>query len=494
MADQKKAEKLQKVEADYQALQDQYDVIKIDRDELARKANTVDKYKQKAQASLDLEKQNQLVRGEVEEIREQLKDYEEAANQIAGLKKALEEYEVLLPRVEQDRHDLQLVKGKLEVDNADLRRRCEAAIEQHAKDQDRIIDLMAGPIGIDSPRISEPNGLGSLDEELETSEEIAEQEQMADLMNKNHHLARAAAAADMHAASLEQKLDRSTISYRDLEHKYFDTYQDKLALESSLTEVEAGKALERSVSSPSRHLLLSTYNLHSTAIYKKMRDEIEKHKQFARELTAQNTLLGKKIREAQLDRRPSASSIINSYTDKGAVSVIGKEELDILQEVKKFNAKELEVQQEEITKLNERIAILETDLAEKNAMLRNELLTRRRKSLDSVNSGQIQSTLDEIKAVIGQSLDRERSSDLVRPSYNEAGLEDYMGDLAQKIMKTRERLAESEEVQQITLSHPYEILAKPANAHTIPRQDRRRSGLNGLLTWEPSKSKSKPTK
>ncbi|MCJ1285315.1 hypothetical protein MMC26_004655 [Xylographa opegraphella] len=404
-------EKLQKSEADYQALQDKFDMLRIDRDEQARKANTVDKYKQKALASSDLERQNQLVRGEVDEIREQLKEYEEAAKQVTALKKTITEYETILPRVEQDRHDLKHKMRQLEIDNAELSKRCDAAAAQHAKDQDRIIDLMEGPIGLDSPRTSGPNGLGPLDEELETSETTAEQEQVADLQNKNRQLARAIAAADMHVSALDQKLEKSIMSYRDLEHRYFESYHDKITLESSLTEVAAGKPME------------------ATEIYKRLREEVEKHKQFVRDLTAHNHFLGKQLREAQLDQ-----------------SIAGKDELDALQEVKKFNAQELELQQEEITKLNERIAVLEIDLSEKNTMLRSELLTRKRKSVDESISGEhLQSTLDEIKAAIGQPLDRDSSTDLVRPAYNEASLEEYMDSLAQKIIKTRKRLALTEE-------------------------------------------------
>ncbi|MCJ1385466.1 hypothetical protein MMC17_008589 [Xylographa soralifera] len=443
---QKNEEKLQKSEADYQALQDKFDVLRIDRDEQARKANTVDKYKQKALASSDLERQNQLVRGEVDEIREQLKEYEEAAKQVTALKKMITEYETILPRVEQDRHDLKHKMKQLEIDNAELSKRYDAATAQHAKDQERIIDLMDAPIGLDSPRTSGANGLGSLDEELESSKTTVEEEQVADLKNKNRQLARAVAAADMHASSLDQKLEKSTMNYRDLEHKYFESYQDKLALESSLTELTAGKPMEALVSPPIRQPIHCTHEPHSTEIYKKLRKEIEKHKQFVRELTAQNHFLEKQLREAQLDRRPSALSIINAYTDEGAESIVGKDELNALQEVKKFNTQELELQQEEIANLNERIALLEIDLSEKNMMLRSELLTRKRKSSgEDISSGHLQSTLDEIKAAIGQPFDSEPSIDLVRPSYNEAGLEEYMGGLAQKIVKTRERLALTEE-------------------------------------------------
>ena len=469
-------------------------MLRIDRDEQARKANTVDKYKQKALASSDLEKQNQLVRGEVDDIREQLKEYEEAAKQVAALKKTIIEYETILPRVEQDRHDLKHKMKQLEIDNAELSKRCDAAIAQHAKDQDRIIDLMDGPTGLDSPRASGADRLGPLDEELESSETTVEQEQVADLKNKNRQLARAVAAADMRVSSQDLKLEKSTMNYRDLENKYFETYQDKLALESSLIELAAGKPIEVLVFAPSGRLIYFTYELHSTEIYKKLNEEIEKHKHFVRELTAQNHSLGKQLREAQLDRRPFALSIINEYTDEGAESIVGKDELDALQEVKRFNVQELELQQEEIIKLKERIALLEIDLSEKNMMLRSELLTRKRKSVDdSISSEHLQSTLDEIMAAIGQPLDSKTLTDLVRPEYNEAGLEQYMGGLAEKIAKTRERLALTEEVQQVTLSHPYEIIAKPAIVHTAPTQDKRKSRFNGLLTSYSSKSIRKPS-
>lgn len=141
-----------------------------------RKANTADRYKQKLQASQTLEKENGELREELNEIREQLKSAQSARKLVAGLEVENEEYKRTLPKIEQDRHELQIVKQHLELDNSTLAQRCELAEEQHARDEERIASLGVELRHIEITRRSETSEVQILDAEL--GEHAKEQAQM----------------------------------------------------------------------------------------------------------------------------------------------------------------------------------------------------------------------------------------------------------------------------------------------------------------------------
>lgn len=141
-------------------------MLKAEKDSLARKANTAERYKQKLQASQSLEEENSELREELNEVREQLKSAQSARKLVAGLEVENEEYKRTLPKIEQDRHELQIVKQHLELDNSTLARRCELAEEQHARDEERIASLSVELRNIDISRRSDTSEDTGLDAEL----------------------------------------------------------------------------------------------------------------------------------------------------------------------------------------------------------------------------------------------------------------------------------------------------------------------------------------
>lgn len=142
-------------------------MLKAEKENLVRKANTADRYKQKLQASQTLEKENADLRQELNEVREQLKSAQSARKIVAGLELENEEYKRTLPKIEQDRHELQIVKQHLELDNSTLARRCELAEEQHSRDEERIGSLSVELRNIDISRRLDTSEVEGLDAELD---------------------------------------------------------------------------------------------------------------------------------------------------------------------------------------------------------------------------------------------------------------------------------------------------------------------------------------
>lgn len=125
----------------YQKLQDDYDELKNEREQLMRKANMAEKYRQKLQSIQDFEKENQALKNQVKDLQQQLKEADLNQQRSAERDIELEEYRRLLPRIEQDRHEIQNLKKQLEFNNHALTERLESAEEQHERDEALISEL-----------------------------------------------------------------------------------------------------------------------------------------------------------------------------------------------------------------------------------------------------------------------------------------------------------------------------------------------------------------
>ncbi|SLM34318.1 Hook-related protein family [Lasallia pustulata] len=178
---QKTIERTHVSSAKLQKLQDEIDELKVERDGLAKKANTVDKYKQKLQASQDLEKDNELLRAEIDDIRQNARNTTDDQEQLDILRLKIKEYEGILPGVERDHHELQMMKRQLEIDNATLAERWEAANEQHIRDLETIEELQVEIHNAESGALPPFGAAGGLDTELAKPAEKDSELQVASL-------------------------------------------------------------------------------------------------------------------------------------------------------------------------------------------------------------------------------------------------------------------------------------------------------------------------
>ncbi|KAL2420097.1 hypothetical protein ABEF95_006344 [Exophiala dermatitidis] len=138
----RKANEVLKIKSEkVQKLQDDYDEIKIERDKLARKANTAEKYRQKLEASQDLEKENNNLRTKVAELQNQLKQADSVRASSSDLQREIDEYRRLLPSIEQERYELNEMKKRLEFDYHALEARYQDALEQLARQDKAVEDL-----------------------------------------------------------------------------------------------------------------------------------------------------------------------------------------------------------------------------------------------------------------------------------------------------------------------------------------------------------------
>ncbi|MCJ1314473.1 hypothetical protein MMC25_008155 [Agyrium rufum] len=225
---QKAVERNQKSHEKSQALQDELDLLRVERETLSKKANTVDKYKQKLQTTQALEKENQSLRFELEDLKQTASSDDQSQQQVAGLQLAIEEYKRILPKIEQDRHELQMMKRQLEFNNAALVGRIESSEAQSARDQEKVAELQKGRGG-HGDRVDDTDDL-----ELELIDKQDKDAQNAALRSKLHSLRQTANDASAKSVMLEQRLDDEKKKCASLEQRLSDSRTAKTLDEERL--------------------------------------------------------------------------------------------------------------------------------------------------------------------------------------------------------------------------------------------------------------------
>jgi protein HOOK3 len=172
-----------------QSLQDSYDELKISHDKLLRKANAADKYKQKLEASQSLETENNSLKTKIADLQTQLKQSDSASVGQVDLRREIDEYRRLLPAIEQERHELNEMKKRLEFEYHALEARHQDALEQLRRQnstveelQGRLQDYEEGNV----PNTPRTNGdaipdIESSDEEQENEDPTREEKDENDL-------------------------------------------------------------------------------------------------------------------------------------------------------------------------------------------------------------------------------------------------------------------------------------------------------------------------
>ncbi|KAK5070809.1 hypothetical protein LTS08_000456 [Lithohypha guttulata] len=124
-----------------QKLQDDYDEIKIERDNLSRKANAAEKYRQKLEASQDHEKENLTLKQKIADLQAQLRQSDTRTASSSDLQREIDEYRRLLPAIEQERHEVNEMKKRLELDYHLLQARHTESEEQLRRSKQEVEDL-----------------------------------------------------------------------------------------------------------------------------------------------------------------------------------------------------------------------------------------------------------------------------------------------------------------------------------------------------------------
>ncbi|KMU80093.1 hypothetical protein CISG_08435 [Coccidioides immitis RMSCC 3703] len=219
-------------------LQDDYDEIKNERDQLSRKANAAEKYRQKLQVSQDFEKENQTLKIQVKDLKQQLMESDSNQRLSSEHSKELHKYKQLITQIEQDHHEIQNLKKQLEFDNHALNERLQGSDEQHSRDEATIAELrerIRELEGLESPGTATPKGHGTFQRDLD---EAGKRE--AQLNTEKEELRKELRKVKGNSESPESDIENET--YRKLHEEY-------ATLRTKLTETESrAETTERELS------------------------------------------------------------------------------------------------------------------------------------------------------------------------------------------------------------------------------------------------------
>ncbi|KAI4103243.1 MAG: hypothetical protein LQ339_004346 [Xanthoria mediterranea] len=118
--------------------QDELDFVKKESDGHARKGNTADKLKQQLQAS---RRENDNLRSRLEAYQKDDADFENLRHDNAGLQTQIEEFEKLVPRIEEDNAESFRIRTQLQLDIEALQRDLSHARKERKQDQATIAQL-----------------------------------------------------------------------------------------------------------------------------------------------------------------------------------------------------------------------------------------------------------------------------------------------------------------------------------------------------------------
>ncbi|KAL8946297.1 MAG: hypothetical protein Q9222_007287 [Ikaeria aurantiellina] len=124
-----------------QAARDELDGVMKERDALAKKANMVEKLKQQLHASNGLKSENDTLRNELDQYRQENGTFDQLQRKNIEMGTTIRELERLLPRIEEDNAELVRSKEQLKIENESLHERCLLASKQHKQAQATIAQL-----------------------------------------------------------------------------------------------------------------------------------------------------------------------------------------------------------------------------------------------------------------------------------------------------------------------------------------------------------------
>ena len=427
----------------YQPLQDEVDEIKAERDQLARKANAIDKYKQKLQTMQDTEKENNHLRNALEESREENQEGTKALDRVKVLQTTIDEYKKVIPTIEQELHEQRMIRKQSDYRSEELSKRLADANDQYQKDQDRIADLI---VQLESGA-SRGQGVPSLENELikDTAHEnelvakcslawtrLTYLARFSDIKIQNEQLVKSNHERDGRISMLESMLAVAKQRNAGLEEQIDEAYRKPADRCETLPDRLPGPGFL--TDSPSRN----------DAETEAKRAELEQERAVFQRHVDEEAQKGKQY--------TNFSSVMEDIAENGGIAVINKSDLRKLQE-DQGAAEELKAKGAENLELQKRIKDLETQVDQHQTVLHG-----------AFGGTASEDTLKLIEAAT--------KGDAATPSSKQE-VDAQVSVLVENLTKQRQTLQERSEVKKnsfegTSLISPYPSPPKPSHVRLRP--------------------------
>ena len=497
---QRRASKLSDVEENFQKLQDEFHIQKVNLDEQTRRANAGDKYKQKVQATQGIERERDALRNQIDELRPRAQAYDEVRRENSKLKQENHEIGQTLSHSERSNNEFREMKQAYVAEIERFHRETKGLREALAQGQERIADLEDRSGGSEvhsSPTIVD----GGLESELAETSKHEQQMQVArsvlfwtrvltidrksrivELEKQNRQLTDDSDEKETTIKTMQRQFENIQALSVDQDKRLQDKTLEITHLQSSLAEVRQGHPIEGSVTPSPRSVYLS-HKVNSTETFKRTREQLKIEQQKNVELEKMLSAAQKEIEAANDERTSSFDrhcliSELNIDLLQGAL--IDKPKLEIVEAVKKQNSVALMLLQRE----HEALQLLHKRVQDENDKLKDDRNHAWYEAHEAVVAKGLADSdyaannqrLTDLKDMI-KKFSNDKSTESTT-QINEA-LETNIGVFARKIEEGRERTMKQQQVaRQISSSglltpqalHPEQYSAFGLPASPRPRQ------------------------
>ena len=377
---QRENKKLLSTGDQFQKLQDEYDAMKLELEKQSRKANTADKYLQKLQATQLIEKDRDLIKLELDDMRKKLSSSSNARLENLALQKTNDEVSRTLAQIEREHEELRVTNKQLRISCESYGQQIEVLNERGAQDQEIIADLKENQARLAS--LDSPMRNGILENELSDSSAQADEvyecmillrwnrliylsskQRVFALEKENVQIRSEMADQKTTSAELVRQLEATKAASADHLLRLQRARDNNLALQTSLTQVQQGHPIEGLVPSQCEGDQL-THNCESTQVFRRMRDQVNHEKEQRIRAEESASILRRQNEDFQSDRMFSMQSnaiLSDLLMDTIEENFKGVDEIQLKDGLRKQANEELRVVRQDLKSLKQRFSILQAE-------------------------------------------------------------------------------------------------------------------------------------
>lgn len=345
-------------------LEDELKELRLESIELAKKANTADRFKQKLEGQKALENDLKNIEYENEELRAMLRDYTKIKERNESMEQTQILYQNSIAKAEMEIFEIHNQKKHLDQEKAELERELSSMEDRKAHDEQLIQDLQ------DELRLKDSAGAGisSLEDELE-SEDATQRATNLEISRLRAEIAvlKGNAFAAQENGTVRAQLEEAMAYRKVIEAKYRDAFekeaisQQQLRLMMSSVE-DNTKFVELAMSVGRLALLTPEYYRHQAFIDLKLAHG---------RLTEDFAALQKKYDTLNEEHNETERQLLETSSD---LKLIDKDELDKLDEFKATQESLVASYETELTALKSKNKALQIDFDLQKTHLTESLL------------------------------------------------------------------------------------------------------------------------
>jgi hypothetical protein len=371
-------------------LQDEIKELKFQNVELQKKANTVDRYKQKLESQRSLETDIKNLELENEELKMRIRDFELLKVRNESLEATHLQFQNTLSRHEMEIFELTSRKNTIDEEKKELQRALQRLEEIRLADEEHINELQeqvtARPSSLE---LTGAISMGNLEEELEQTAQTGTKTSLeVSRLRAENQLLKGHPSVAQEAAELRIKLEEADRIRRREEAKYNDLYEKHVIATQQVTAILTASTSEGLVKGVNAAMLFGQLTM-LTPEYYRSEAFTNLRKQYlttaekqtaaetrANELEAQLEEIKRELLTARTDRKAHPFPFEKHMLTNVLVSMVEKEDLDALAELKETQETLASSYRTELKQLQSRYKDLEVDHEQQKSQLIQVLLSK----------------------------------------------------------------------------------------------------------------------